>query len=235
MLVIGGAAGIGKQIAEDFAQDGHQTIVADIQPLNDSLMHHCFVDTSSWDSVHEMASYVLQTFGKIDVLVYSAGITKRVALEETSWELWQKTMAINLHGLFYSIRAIAPAMMKQRSGSIVIIGSGSAITGSGGGIQYYTSKGGAFGLMRSLVKELGEHGITINVIAPRVIESQMLDSLYPTEEAKQVVIDQIPIGRTGTPMDISELTRFLASEQATYIHGQILLLDGGRTYWNSPD
>lgn len=239
VLVIGGAAGIGRQIALDFAQKGNTTAVADInhrllkEMENETGIQGFEVDVSSWNSVREMAEQVINRMGHVDTLVFSAGITKRASLEEVDWTLWKKTMAINLHGLFYSLKAITPSMMKNRKGSIVIIGSGSAITGSGGGIQYYASKGGAFGLMRSLVKELGEYGITINVIAPRVIESQMLDALYPTGESKQIVMDQIPIGRLGTPSDISELVQFISSEKASYIHGQILLLDGGRTYQSS--
>jgi 3-oxoacyl-[acyl-carrier protein] reductase len=236
VLIIGGAAGIGRQIALDFAEKGCCTAVADIDQsaLTDMTQQNQIygfkADVSSWDSVSEMIEQVIDKIGSIDTLVFSAGITKKGRLEETNWALWEKTMAVNLHGLFFSIKAAAPHMIGRKKGKIVIIGSGSAITGSGGGIQYYASKGGAFGLMRSLVKELGEHQININVIAPRVIESQMLDSLYPTDELKQTVRNKIPIGRLGRPSDISELVQYLSSAQADYIHGQIFLLDGGRTY-----
>lgn len=244
VLVIGGAAGIGRQIALDFARKGCCVAVADIdqsalmamtQEKETKYKIHGFqTDVSSWDSVAEMTKQVIEKIGRIDTLVFSAGITKKLTLEEIDWALWKKTMAVNLHGLFFSIKAITPHMIEREKGSIIIIGSGSAITGSGGGIQYYASKGGAFGFMRSLVKELGEHQININVIAPRVIESQMLDSLYPTDELKQAVVDKIPIGRLGKPADISELVQYLSSVKADYIHGQIFLLDGGRTYQGNP-
>jgi 3-oxoacyl-[acyl-carrier protein] reductase len=239
VLVIGGAAGIGREIVVDFAQKGYYVAVADIN-LNalDQLIHELNepnvfpfeVDVSSWESVKTMVHQVIEKFEKLDIVVFSAGITKLLKLNEVDWSLWKKTMAINLHGLFYSIKAAAPYMMEQKSGSIIIIGSGSAITGSGGGIQYYASKGGAFGLMRSLVTELGQHGVNINVIAPRVIESQMLDVLYPTNEAKDQLRSLIPIGRFGTPADISGMVDYLSKDESKYIHGQILLLDGGRTY-----
>jgi 3-oxoacyl-[acyl-carrier protein] reductase len=239
VLVIGGAAGIGREIVVDFAQKGYYVAVADIN-MNalDQLIHELNVpnvfpfevDVSSWESVKTMVQQVMDKFETLDILVFSAGITKLLKLNEVDWFLWKKTMAINLHGLFYSVKAAAPYMMEQKSGSILIIGSGSAITGSGGGIQYYASKGGAFGLMRSLVTELGQHGVNINVIAPRVIESQMLDVLYPTNEAKNQLRSLIPIGRFGTPSDISSMVDYLSKDESKYIHGQILLLDGGRTY-----
>lgn len=240
ILVIGGASGIGKEIVIDFAEKGHAVAVADINldaleqlvgEMDDrSNVFPFTVDVSSWDSVNDMVLKVIEKLGEVHMLVFSAGITRYLNLAEVDWSLWKKTMAINLHGLFYSIKAVAPFMKEKRSGSIVIIGSGSAITGSGGGIQYYASKGGAFGLMRSLVSELGEHGININVIAPRVIESQMLDILYPTDEARQNLRGLIPIGRFGKPSDISSMVEYLSKEESRYIHGQILLLDGGRTY-----
>ncbi|WP_347437118.1 SDR family NAD(P)-dependent oxidoreductase [Fodinisporobacter ferrooxydans] len=240
VLIIGGAAGIGKEIALDFVQAGHKVAIADINEaamsqvvsehkLEDKLFTFQ-VDVSSWESVQRMAEKVKEALGNIQILVYSAGITKRIEFSELDWSLWKKTIAINLHGLFYSIKAISPYMIEQKMGSIIIIGSGSAITGSGGGVQYSSSKGGAFGLMRSLVTELGRNNITINVIAPRVIESQMLDVLYPTEQSRESLKKEIPIGRFGKPSDISSLVEYLSTDEAKYIHGQILVLDGGRTY-----
>jgi 3-oxoacyl-[acyl-carrier protein] reductase len=189
------------------------------------------VDASSWESVSQLAKDVRNQFEQIDLLVYSAGITKKINFAEIEWNLWKKTMAVNLHGLFYSLKACFP--MLKVGGSVVIIGSGSAITGTGGGIQYTASKGGAFGIMRSLVPELGKKKININVVAPRVIESDMLDVLYPTEESKDQLRKLIPIGRLGTPADISSVVKYLSSKEAQYIHGQIILLDGGRTYFQS--
>lgn len=238
IVVIGGASGIGKQIALDFAVEGNNVAVADI---NEELMKQMIkdnrqeknilpfvLDASSWRSMEHFTQQLGDKIGKVHTLVYSAGITKRLKFSEIDWHTWKKTMAVNLHGLFYSIKAIGPLI--KNGGSIVIIGSGSAITGSGGGIHYSSSKGGAFGLMRSIVKEFGKSGINVNVVAPRVIESDMLDTLYPAAESKQQLKMEIPIGRLGTPTDISSLVKFLCREDAHYIHGQILLLDGGRTY-----
>jgi 3-oxoacyl-[acyl-carrier protein] reductase len=243
ILIIGGATGIGKEVALDFAKDGHNVCVADInlealkKMINESNMKERLfpfeVDTSAWKSVMQLAKNINEKFNKIDVLVYSAGITRRLKFREIDWKTWKKTMAVNLHGLFYSIKAVCPILNLE--GSVVIIGSGSALTGTGGGVQYAASKGGAFGLMRSLVADLGEKKININVVAPRVIESDMLDNLYPTEKDKDQLRNLIPIGRLGVPADISSVVKYLSSKEAKYIHGQTILLDGGRTNYLAHD
>lgn len=237
VLIVGGAQGIGKEIAERFLKEGHQVAVSDIDKKGLSLLKTQYpqlltfqADVSSWESVQKMISAAERELGGIAHLVYSAGMTKSLPFLEVDFSLWKKTLAVNLYGLYYCIKALTPYMCERQEGSVVIIGSGSAITGSGGGIQYYASKAGAFGLMRSLVKELGSHHIRINVIAPRVIESQMLDTLYPTVEEKRQLQSLIPIGRLGKPEDIAGLTLFLTRGEGSYLHGQILLLDGGRTY-----
>lgn len=237
ILIVGGASGIGKEIALHFAADKHQVAVADInkQSLNQLVSENgennlipFEVDAGSWESVETLADNIKKRFGTIHTLIYSAGITKSISFLEIDWAVWQKTMAVNLYGLFYTIKSVYPVL--ERGGSIVIIGSGSAITGTGGGIQYSASKGGAFGLMRSLVQHLGNNYININVVAPRVIESDMLDILYPTEQSKDQLKKDIPIGRLGTPKDVCQMVKFLSSKEGKYIHGQILLLDGGRTF-----
>lgn len=241
ILVIGGASGIGREIALNFARDGHQVAVADInkKALNQmiaesGLSANLFsfeVDTSTWESVESLGKEVQNQLGSIHILIYSAGITRQIKFLDIDWRTWKKTMEVNLHGLYYSIKSVYPLM--EQGGSVVIIGSGSAITGSGGGIHYASSKGGAFGLMKSLVVDLGSHGININVVAPRVIESDMLDVLYPSSNAKEQLKNEIPIRRLGTPGDVSSAVKYLSSDEAKYIHGQIILLDGGRTYKSS--
>jgi 3-oxoacyl-[acyl-carrier protein] reductase len=240
ILIIGGANGIGKEIALNFGAEGHHVAVADInknmlnKAISESGLNNLFsfeVDAGSWESVKSLANEIQEKLGTIHTLVYSAGITRTVNFLDIDWATWKKTMAVNLHGLFYSIKSIYPLM--EPGGSVVIIGSGSAITGSGGGIHYTSSKGGAFGLMRSLVKDLGNNNININVVAPRVIESDMLDVLYPTHESKECLRKEIPIGRLGTPKDVCNAVKYLSGDEGKYVHGQILLLDGGRTYKSS--
>ncbi|MGS2779650.1 SDR family NAD(P)-dependent oxidoreductase [Robertmurraya sp. GLU-23] len=240
ILIIGGANGIGKEIALDFGAEGHRVAVADIninmlnKMISESGLNNLSpfeVDAGSWESVKSLANEIQEKFGTIHTLVYSAGITRTLNFLDIDWATWKKTMAVNLHGLFYSIKTIYPLI--EHGGSVVIIGSGSAITGSGGGIHYSSSKGGAFGLMRALVNDLGYNNININVVAPRVIESDMLDVLYPTQESKECLRKEIPIGRLGTPKDVCNAVKYLSDDEGKYVHGQILLLDGGRTYKSS--
>ncbi|MEW9672092.1 SDR family NAD(P)-dependent oxidoreductase [Ammoniphilus sp. 3BR4] len=241
VVVVGGAAGIGKQIVMDMVRQGDRVAILDLNiEAGERLVAELVqqggqvsffqANVSSWDHMNQAIQETLAEMERIDVLVYSAGITRRVNFDDLGWDEWKKTISVNLTGLFYAVKAVVPSMMEHRSGKIVIIGSGSAITGSGGGVHYATSKGGAFGLMRSLAGELGAFGIRINTVAPRVIESEMLTRLYPDPSDLEALKDTIPVKRLGTLGDISNTVQFLSSEQSDYIHGQVILCDGGRTY-----
>lgn len=241
IVVVGGAAGIGKEIVVDLAERGEHVAVVDRnveagRSLADELRERgkkatfFSVDVCSWDDCKRMVQEVLNEMGTIDALVHSAGITSRLTFDQVDWDVWKQTVSVNLHGLFHVTKAVAPTMIEARSGKIVIIGSASAISGSGGGVHYAASKGGAFGFTRALAKELGPYGINVNVVAPRVIQSEMLDRLYPTEAAQQALISRIPIGRLGRTDDVSNMVRFLCSHESDYVHGQVLILDGGRTF-----
>ncbi|MFM1652505.1 SDR family NAD(P)-dependent oxidoreductase [Brevibacillus sp. B_LB10_24] len=241
ILIVGGAAGIGKQITEDFCRQQDIVAIADrnaeaggelAAQLRESGGQASFytMDVCSWDDSRSAIEQAIRDMGGVDVLVYSAGITRRVPFEQLEWDEWKRTLAVNLTGLFHAAKAVAPAMIQQRSGAIVIIGSGSAITGSGGGVHYAASKGGAFGFMRTLVSELGPYGIRINTVAPRVIESEMLTRLYPNPADLERLKESIPLRRLGTVDDVSNIVQFLSSEASGYIQGQVLICDGGRTY-----
>lgn len=241
VLITGGAAGIGKQVSVDLAAQGFRVAVADrdadsgketVQHIRDHGGEAAFfpVDVSNWSDVERMVKDVLNEWGRVDVLVHSAAITSRIPFAELTWEKWQKTRAVNLDGLFFVVKAVIPQMKEQRKGNIVVIGSASAITGSGGGAHYAASKGGAFGFVRALARAFGPYGININVVAPRVIESEMLQRLYPDPNDLEMLKARIPVRRFGTPHDVSHAVQFLASDKASYIQGQILILDGGRTY-----
>lgn len=188
------------------------------------------VDICSWEDSEKMVQHVLHEMGRIDILVHSAGITSRIPFEQLGWSEWKQTVSVNLTGLFHITKAVAPVMIEQQSGKIIIIGSASAISGSGGGVHYAASKGGAFGFMRALAKELGTYGINVNVIAPRVIESDMLNRLYPDKVDREALKNRIPIGRLGKLEDVSNMVRFLSSAESNYVHGQVMVLDGGQTF-----
>ncbi|MBO1001998.1 SDR family NAD(P)-dependent oxidoreductase [Pseudogracilibacillus auburnensis] len=244
ILVVGGAAGIGKEFVRNRIKKGDKVAFTDLnedaglellKEVNGEKDQAMFFphNVTNWENTKAVVDKIMDKFGQIDVLVHSAGITNQTAWDDLTFEQWQKTIDINLTGLFYSLKAVTPYMLEKRAGNIVIIGSGSAITGSGGGLHYATSKGGAFGLMRAIAKKYSHQGLTINLVAPRVIETDMLKKLYPTEESKKALLEKIPVKKFGTLEDTTNAINFLISEKAKYVQGQVLLLDGGRTYLSS--
>ncbi|MFD2829979.1 SDR family NAD(P)-dependent oxidoreductase [Corticicoccus populi] len=241
ILIIGGAAGIGQAVVLDRLKKGDRVVFTDINKESGNKLQDLwrsegyevsFIEqnVTSWNDAEKVVDETFKLYGSIDVLIISAGITSQKRFEEITEKDWRFTLDVNLTGLFYSLKAAVPKMAAQGGGSIVIVGSGSAVTGSGGGMHYAASKGGAFGLMRAVADEYSHQGIHINLVAPRVIETEMLDVLYPTEEEKNQLRNKIPVNRFGTLTDTTDVINFLASEEAGYIQAQVVLMDGGRTY-----
>jgi len=240
-LVIGGAAGIGKDYVKNRAASGDSVIFTDLnKEAGEALVNELALegkeatffqhDVTDWKNTKEIINKVIKRFGKIDTLVHSAGITVSKSFDELNYQTWKKTFSVNLTGLFYAAKAAIPEMLHHKGGNIIIIGSGSAITGTGGGVHYAASKGGAFGLMRSIASRYSHLGIRVNLVAPRVIQTEMLERLYPTEESLEKLKQKIPVRKIGTLSDTTNAINFLASEESDYIQGQVLLVDGGRTY-----
>ncbi|EOH91128.1 hypothetical protein I588_03981 [Enterococcus pallens ATCC BAA-351] len=239
-VVTGAAKGIGRSIAEKFAQAGANTVIVDFdqaageetaEQLSKEYAQALFVkaDVAAAEDLQQVREQVFATFGRVDVLVINAGISYRHSVEEISIEEWQRVLHINLDGSFYTIKAFYDDFLSNQ-GKIIFVTSGSAITGTGGGAHYASSKAGQHGLMRTISKELGPKGVNVNAIAPRVIQTEILDHLYPDEASRAELLKKIPISRIGQPEDIANLALFLASPESSYIHGQIILADGGRTY-----
>lgn len=239
-VVTGAAKGIGRSIAEKFAQAGANAVIVDFdqaageeaaQQLSQEYAQALFVkaDVSAADDLQQVREQVFAIFGRVDVLVINAGISYRHSVEEITIEEWQRVLHINLDGSFYTIKAFYDDFLSNQ-GKIIFVTSGSAITGTGGGAHYASSKAGQHGLMRTISKELGPKGVNVNAIAPRVIQTEILDHLYPDEASRAELLKKIPISRIGQPEDIANLALFLASPESSYIHGQIILADGGRTY-----
>lgn len=239
-VVTGAAKGIGRSIAEKFAQAGANTVIVDFdqaageetaEQLSKEYAQALFVkaDVAAAEDLQQVREQVFTTFGRVDVLVINAGISYRHSVEEISIEEWQRVLHINLDGSFYTIKAFYDDFLSNQ-GKIIFVTSGSAITGTGGGAHYASSKAGQHGLMRTISKELGPKGVNVNAIAPRVIQTEILDHLYPDEASRAELLKKIPISRIGQPEDIANLALFLASPESSYIHGQIILADGGRTY-----
>ncbi|MDR2551646.1 MAG: SDR family oxidoreductase [Treponema sp.] len=243
-VVTGAARGIGKCIAARLAGEGARTVILDFdeeagalteKELRGQGLEVLFVktDVGSYASLEAAKDKTIEKYLKTDILVINAGISHRLRVEDITVEEWNRVLHINLNGSFYTVKAYYGEFLKKNGnnpGKIVFISSGSAITGTGGGCHYAASKAGQNGLMRAIAKELGPRGVNVNAIAPRVIMTDIFDHLYPTEESRKELLEKIPIGRFGLPGDVAEMVRFLVSPEASYVHGQIVLVDGGRTY-----
>lgn len=240
VLVTGAGHGIGKQIALQFAQQGANTVIVDYNAetgqktadeFTKKYQKSLFVqaDVSNGEAMLNVRERVFEEFGKIDTLVLNAGVAFKNKVADITMEEWNKTLSINLTGLFTTVKAFYNDFLTNQ-GSIVYVSSGSALSGTGGGVSYPASKAGGEGLIRGLAKELGPKGVNVNAIAPRLIDTgEMMRVNYPTQEALDAVLEKIPVRRFGTVQDVANLAVFLADPENSYIQGQTILLDGGRT------
>lgn len=242
-VVTGAAKGIGRSIAEKLAESGAAVGIIDFDQKTGFATQEEFTakgyrcvfaaaDVSNYDSMVQAKQQLVDAFGMIDILVINAGVSRKHTISEIDAKEWDRVISINLSGSFYTVKAFYDCFTEKTpadEGKIIFITSGSGITGTGGGAHYAASKSGQHGLMRTVSKELGKNGVNVNAIAPRVIVTDLFDTLYPTEESKDNLMSKIPIGRFGYPEDIANLACFLASPESSYIHGQIILMDGGRT------
>lgn len=239
-LVTGGAHGIGKGIAKQFAEQGAHTVIVDYneengvktaEELTFGNVESLFVktDVSDPEALNNVHDKVMEKFGRIDILILNAGVAFKNTLDNITFEEWSKTLSINLTGLYNTVKAFYDEF-QTNNGSIVYISSGSALSGTGGGVSYPASKAGGEGLIRGLAKELGPKGVNVNAVAPRLIDTgEMMRVNYPTQEALDAVLKTIPVRRLGTIEDVANLAVFLADKANSYIQGQTILVDGGRT------
>lgn len=236
-LVTGAGRGIGKEIAKTLASCGafvivnynsspdaaEQTVKEIIKQGGMAAPVQC--DVSDFDACGKMMEMIINNYGHLDILVNNAGITKDGLLMGMSEEDFSKVVDTNLKGTFYCIRHAARTMIKQKKGRIINLSSIVGVSGNAGQANYAASKAGVIGLTKSAAKELASRGITVNAIAPGFICTDMTQVL--PEQVKEKIWAQIPMGGFGDPQDVAAAAAFFASEEAGYITGQVLMVDGG--------
>jgi len=235
-LVTGSSRGIGFEIALELAKEGAEIAmvyfgkeeegaeaVEKISHYSKCVSYLC--DVSDFDASAEVVKQILADFGKVDILVNNAGITRDKLMLQMKEEDFDACINVNLKGSFNMIKHLSRSFLKQKSGSIVNVSSVVGLMGNAGQINYASSKAGVVGLTKSVAKEFASRGITCNAVAPGYIETDMTAVL--SEETKEMFLKQIPLGRAGKPSDVANTVKFLVSDAASYLTGQVIKIDGG--------
>lgn len=233
-IITGARRGIGRAIALAFAREGADCVLiarsapdelkTEIEALGRRALALA-VDVSDADAVEAAVKGAVKEFGTVDILVNNAGINEDGLLIRMKTEQWQRVLDVNLSGAFYCTKAVARPMLKAEGGRIINISSVIGQMGNAGQANYAASKAGLFGFTKSVAKELGSRGICVNAIAPGFITTDMTAEL--SEESKEALLAQIPLGNLGEPEDVAQLALFLAGPGARYITGQTFNVDGG--------
>ena len=236
-IVTGSGRGIGRAIALKLAEVGATIVVNDvgspepagkvaeeIKAMNGKSLV-VLADVSKADEVNTLVGTAIETYGKVDILVNNAGITRDQLIIRMSEDDWDRVISVNLKSVFLCTGAVLRHMIKQRSGRIVSISSIVGISGNAGQANYASAKAGIIGFTRSIAREVASRGITVNAIAPGFIDTEMTGRI--DEKRRQELMSRIPVGYLGTPRDVAEAVAFLASEEAHYITGHVLHVDGG--------
>ena len=236
-FITGGTRGIGKQIAITLANEGYDIAInyrqenKELEETRNEIKKNnvkCLAvkgNIAKFEDTKSMATKIIEEFGKIDILVNNAGITKDMLLMRMKPEDFKNVIDVNLIGTFNVTKNVIPYMMKKREGKIINISSVVGISGNAGQTNYSSSKAGIIGFTKSLAKEVGSRNILVNAVAPGFIKTQMTDILK--EEVKDEISNKIPLKRMGTPKDVANVVKFLASEDSSYITGQVIHIDGG--------
>jgi 3-oxoacyl-[acyl-carrier protein] reductase len=235
-IVTGAGQGIGRAIAETLARHGADVVVADVdsgrsQETVEAIAKlgrralNLKVNVANWDDVKGMVDHVLKEWGKVEILVNNAGVTRDGLLVRMKEEDWTLVLQVNLNGTFHCTKAVIQPMSKQRYGRIVNIASIVGVMGNAGQANYAASKAAVIGFTKTVAREYASRQITVNAVAPGFIDTAMTQGL--PAEVREGLQKQIPLSRLGQPADVAEAVRFLASDEAGYITGQVLHVNGG--------
>ncbi|MCH2286492.1 MAG: 3-oxoacyl-[acyl-carrier-protein] reductase [SAR324 cluster bacterium] len=234
-LITGAGRGIGKTIALKLAVSGADTILVDMSPEMDDVRKEiegmnrkCLtfqVDVTDLEAIYAMVNNIIEELGEIHILVNNAGITQDNLFMRMKPEQWSKVIDVNLNGVFNVTKAVIRSMVKQRYGKIINISSVVGFSGNPGQVNYSSTKSALVGFTKSLAREVGTRGVTVNAVAPGFIDTAMTQAL--NESQQEAILQQIPLGRMGDAGDIANAVAFLASKEASYITGTVLHVNGG--------
>lgn len=236
-IITGGTRGIGLAIAHRLAADGFDLMITykgdeetareAVKSLKDSgrQIEAFACDVSDSDQAGSLIERTMEKFGRVDALINNAGITRDTLVMRMSDDDWDSVLSTNLKGAFLTSKAAIRPMLRQRSGKIVNITSVVGLVGNAGQANYASAKAGLVGLTKSLAKEVGSRGITVNAVAPGFIETRLTDVL--SDDLKEMLLKQTPLGRFGSPEDVAGAVSFLVSDNANFVTGHVLTVDGG--------
>ena len=227
-LVTGGSRGIGRAIAAELARAGASVVVGYRSGVDEAAEVAAEIGGRAVQadvSSAEDAARLVEEAGDIDILVNNAGLTRDGLLARMSDDDWRTVIDTNLSSVFYTCRAVTRPMMKKRAGAIVNVSSIVGVHGNWGQTNYAASKAGIIGFTKSLARELGSRGVRANVVAPGYVQTALTEVL--PEEAREAMLTNTPLGRLGEPSDIAGAVRFLCSDEASFVTGEVLLVDGG--------
>ncbi|NVO09595.1 MAG: 3-oxoacyl-ACP reductase FabG [Bacteroidales bacterium] len=237
-IITGGADGIGRAGALKFAQEGAKVVIWDMNPEkgNETVAQikstggeaeFVKVNTANYAEVEAASKQAFDKYSKIDILVNNAGITRDSTLKKMTVEQWQQVIDVNLSGVFYCTKCVSSYMVDKGYGRIINTSSVVALYGNFGQSNYVATKAGLIGLTKTLARELGRKGITVNAVAPGFIATEMVKKM--PENVLKSMEEKVPVGRLGLPEEIASAYLFLASDEAAYINGTTLSVDGGIT------
>jgi len=232
-IITGGAAGIGAATVVKFAEEGAKVIIWDLNEVKGMELAQqtgaifAKVNTANYQEIENAAKNVYDQYGRIDILVNNAGITRDSTLKKMTPEQWQQVIDVNLSGVFYCTKIISEYMLMNNYGRIINASSVVGLYGNFGQTNYVATKAGLIGMTKTLARELGRKGITVNAVAPGFIATEMVAAM--PENVIESMKAKVPVGRLGNPEEIASAYLFLASDEAAYINGATLSVDGGMT------